>query len=83
MIKFAPVRSTPSASLKDEQLFDSLPDLILFITDRRRRLARYIGSSASCGSIVLEDLHLDDPRIGWKSVRKICVGSVCVGYCGE
>lgn len=83
MIRFAPVRSTLSASLKDELVFDSLPDLIRFVADRRRRLARYIGSSAICGSIVLDDLHLDDPRIGWRNVRRICVGSVCVGYCGE
>lgn len=88
MIKYIPIRNTPSACLKDELTFDSMADLVIFVSDLRSRISRYIGLAPVLpDQILVEDLHLDDPRIGLKHVCRISIVRSdvpqCVGYCGE
>lgn len=88
MIRYMPLRSTPSACLKEERVFESTHDMLTFVYEARRRFCSFVGSEPlRRDQIVLEDLHMDDPRISWKHIRKICViqnnRPQCIGYCGE
>ena len=82
MIKYRPVRRTLSASLKEEQIFATMDELLQFIAEKSRLLFNFIGRDAT-PQIIVTDPDGDDPRIGWKKVQSIYVGHVCVGFCGE
>ena len=85
MIRFRPERSTLSASLKDERVFPSLDDMLLFILDAGRKRAAYTGTAP----ITQQDVSLvscnPDNRLNlYRNERMIMIRrTFCVGYCGE
>lgn len=89
MIRFIPDRSSLSASLKEERVFDSLEELRDHLYDSLCRFCSFIGSSECPGldQICISDVQGDDPLTGYKNVRTVTVSlhSVlhCVGLCGE
>ena len=82
MIKYRPVRRTLSASLKEEQIFATMDELMQFVEDRARRFFRFVGCER-LPQIIIAEPDGDDLRIGWKNVQAIFVENKCVGYCGE
>ena len=84
MIKYVPIRFSISASVKDEQTFDTLDQMKLFLLNTAGRIALYIGKNAYIPSdIVICDSFGDDPYTGLKNVRPVLLKSRCIGYCGE
>lgn len=84
MIKYRPQRFSLSASVKDEQLFDTLDQMKLFILNTSGRIALYIGKKPFLpDDILIGDITGDDPVVGWKNVRPVCLKNTCIGYCGE
>lgn len=55
MIRFRPKRRTPSAEAKDEQIFQTVDELVAYLFDHFSRILRYIGSEVP--------LHRNDIRI--------------------
>ena len=89
-----PKRKTPSLSLKDEQIFDSVDDLKLHIHKIWCKVSAYLGEFEPIhpDEIVISDIIGNDPIIGLKNVREVCVkrttdiiykDPLCIGYCGE
>lgn len=94
MIRFRPRRHTLTLSLKDELIFESMDDMILFVFDRWRRIVSFMGSNDPfrIDEILISEIQGDDPRIGYKNVRRVCVSRMadesfktpcCIGFCGE
>lgn len=98
MILYRPHRGSLSASIKDEQMFNSIEEMKQFIHDEWCRICNFIGNKEpfSIDDIVVSEIIGDDPRIAWKNVRHVCVKRMwnenyiekystpqCIGYCGE
>lgn len=85
MIKYRPNRLTLSASLKDEQIFPSMDDLLSYIYEKARRIAVYVGSEPPATSDFTVSPFSDyNSLTGYRNERVIMFRSVeCVGYCGE
>lgn len=94
MIKYRPKMDNLKYSLRDEQIFDSMEDLIQYVFDGWRRVVSFMGSREPFRSdeIMISEIQGDDPRIGYKNVRLVCVSRMadivyksprCIGYCGE
>ena len=94
MIRYRPRRATLSLSVKDELVFDSLEDLHAYVLDRWRRVAAFLGASDPIRpeEVVICEASGDDPIIGLRNVRMICVTRTagvsypvphCIGFCGE
>ena len=85
MIRYAPVRRTPSASLKEEHIFENTDAMIKHLFDRWRRILAYVGEQDPLrpDQIVIRDVSGDDPIIGWKIVRDVFVKTIHIGFCTE
>ena len=84
MIRYLPMRQTPSASVKDEQIFDTLDQMKLYILDYMGRIARYIGHDPFLpGDIVFQDASEYDIVFGIKHARSVYLKTMCIGFCGE
>ena len=87
MIKYCPVRSSLSASIKEEETFSTMEDMIHFLHDRFSRIYTFIGAAAlfSLDEIQIGDARGDDARIGYRNVRQITLrhSGCCIGFCGE
>lgn len=85
MIRYRPNRLSLSASLKDEQVFPSLDDLLLHIYEKARRIALYIGTEPPVPSDFTVRACSDYNML--TGYRNECIilfrSSKCVGYCGE
>lgn len=94
MIKYRPKMDNLKYSLRDEQLFESMDDMLQFVFDRWRRVVSFMGSNEPFrfDEILISEIQGDDPRIGYKNVRRVCVSRMadkafttpcCIGFCGE
>lgn len=81
MIKFRPVRRSLSASIKDEETFCSVEEMLHFLRDRAGRIAAYIGSDLPV--ITISEADGDDRLTGYRSQRTVFSNSICIGFCGE
>lgn len=89
MIKFRPERASLSMSIKEEQIFASMEEMVNHVYERCKLVVDYIGS---CEPLHTHDIIVGTPcgsdaRIGWDNVRTIFVrrnsNLIIVGYCGE
>ena len=89
MIKYRPNRNTLSLSIKEEQIFDTMEDLLHFVYEHLKRVFAFIESEEPVfpEQIIVGDEGHDEPLIGWKNVRSISVirfsSPRTIGYCGE
>ena len=84
MIKYRPMRQSLSASVKEEQVFETIDKMILSILNTTGRMALYVGQKPYIpDDIVISDPDGDDPMVGWKNVRSISIKKKCIGFCGE
>ena len=87
MIRYLPVRSSLSSSLKDEETFSTMEDLLHFLYVRWSRIYAFIGAAAPLRpeEILIEDAHGDDQLVGYRNVRliRLARSNTCIGYCGE
>ena len=84
MIKFRPERKSLSDSIKEEQVFDSIEEMVSFIHERICRIYMYIGSpNPNASDIVIEREGPDNPLNAYRNERMISVYNHCIGYCGE
>ena len=81
MIKYRPVRRSLSASIKEEETFSTMEDLLHLLRERASHFAEYIGSEPP--EITVRESAADDPLTGYRNERCIYSGSVCIGFCGE
>ncbi len=84
MIKYIPIRFTLSASVKDEQIFDTLDQMKLFLLNTAGRIALYIGKMPYIpDDITICESSGDDPYTGLRNVHPVLLKNNCVGYYGE
>lgn len=85
MIKFRPNRFSLSASVKEEQIFSSLEELIHYLYEYGLRMSLYIGAEPPAPSdYTVSALSSDNIQTGYRNERAIMFRSItCVGYCGE
>ena len=91
MIRFRPHRSTLSASLKDEMLFDSVEEMISYVFDLWCRTALFIGAHhpPSRDEIFISEDGRRNPLVGYMEENRVLIPSlsgrmfrvpICVGY---
>lgn len=83
MIRYCPQRRTTSLSLKEEQLFDSVEEMLQYVYSRCVAFSAYVGSQPPAP----EDLAVV-PFSGFPHFyRDECMVTLrrdfCVGYCGQ
>jgi len=84
MIRYIPRRQTLSASVKDEQIFETFDQMKLFILNVTGRIALYVGGKPFLpDDIIIGDISGNDPMIGLKNVRAVHIKSMYIGCCGE
>ena len=87
MIKYRPVRSSISASIKEEETFSTMEDMLHFLHDRWSRIYAFIGSVVPFQpeEILIGESEGYDQLTGYRNVRRIRVARTghCIGYCGE
>ena len=84
MIRYRPLRQTLTASLKDEQIYDTLEAMTQDVFEHWRLIFSYIGADPlRPDQLVISSCSEDDPLIGWKNVRNVFVKNTCIGFCGE
>ena len=94
MIRFRPMRRTPTLSLKDELIFEDLDAMLRHVLDHWGRVADFLGASRPImpEDIIISDPAGDDPLIGLRNVRTVSVTRLsgaaysvpmCIGVCGE
>ncbi len=85
MIRYRPQRSTLSASFKDEQIFNTLGEMLQYIFERCHSFAHYVGSEPpALSDLDIVSLPQGHPFCGYRNECMIILRqSECVGYCGE
>ena len=85
MIKYRPVRWCLSASIKDEETFSTMEEMLHFIHDRERRFAVFVGSEPpAISDFTVSSPAADCPMTGYRNERVVLFRNInCVGYCGE
>jgi len=93
MIRFRPECESLSLSLRGEQVFDSMEEMLQHVHETWSRVSCFLGSEPlRPDEIVIADESEIDRRIGWKNVRSISIRRMidtvysvpmCIGYCGE
>ena len=93
MIRFRPECASLSLSLRQEQIFDSMEDMLQYVNETWSRVSCFLGSEPlRPEEIVIEYESEIDRRIGWKNVRSVSIRRMidsvysvpmCIGYCGE
>ena len=90
MIKYRPHRGGLAEAMKEVREFDTEEDLKAFVAKQWND--GYPVELFTAEDLVLGDVLGDDPRIGWKNVRHLCVKRMgkdvydvpqCIGWCGE
>ena len=81
MIKYRPVRRSLSASIKEEETFHTMEEMLHFLRDRAQRIAGSIGSEPHeiTGSASAEP----DLLTGCRIQRCVFCDSICIGYFNE
>ena len=85
MIRYRPVRNSISLSLKEEQVFQTVSDMLQYVFGRCVSYALYVGSRPpSFGDLAVVPMPGDDPATGYRNECMVTLRRVhCVGYCGE
>ena len=92
MIRYRPNHSTLNASIKDEELFDSLDDMISFIHASWSRSVAYMGAKEPFrpDEIIINGFGKFNPMTGYKSEHRVLVRRMtddvydvpmCIGFC--
>ena len=76
MIRYRPYRSSLSSSVKDEQIFSGTEELLSFILETWCRILSFTRAD-----IVIDTAAHPNPMVGYRSERRILIGSLCIGYC--
>ena len=91
MIRYRPHRSSLSASLKEEQIFDSLDEMFSYLLGYCGRLVRFMSAGAPFMSfaISISEHGHPNPMVGYKKEHKVLISrtadkfhgvSFCIGY---
>lgn len=91
MIRYRPYRVTLSASIKDEQIFDTMEDLLSYVVDYWGRVIRFMGGKNPLepGEIFIGDAGRRNPLTGYKNEHMVFASRMtdtaqrvplCIGY---
>ena len=91
MIRYRPHRSTISASLKDEQIFDSVEEMLSYVFDAWSRVVLFLGAEIppSQDEILIGEDGCHNPLVGYVDEHKVFVPRLtdklhrvplCIGY---
>ena len=92
MIRFRPNYEIMSESLKAEQTFDSIEDMVRSLCDQLHRVIRFIGSDRTITPdlLIVDDVPMFNPETGCENEHMVllkrmtsCLPPVCIGYCEE
>lgn len=94
MIRFCPSRRTPTASLKDELIFEDLDAMLRHVLSHYGAVADFLGSKRPLlpEEIIISEPAGDDPLICLRNVRTVSVTRLSdsvytvplsIGVCGE
>ena len=92
MIRYRPIRNTLTASLKDEELFNTVGEMLSSVHDSWRRVVLFMGSHRPfrAEEMVICGAGRPNPMTGYKDEHRILVSRmadqefsapVCIGYC--
>ena len=81
MIKYSPVRETLSASIKEEQVFDTVEEMKQYIFDWWSRII--VRKPLKPDDIRIEESGWNDFRIGYTNRRTVFIRQSAIGFCGE
>ena len=93
MIRFRPNVRSVSAAMKDEQVFDSVDDMMRYLHEAWSHVVEYMGSE---DPFRMEEITVDNGRslytIDLANTHKVCVARmkdkqysvpICIGFYGE
>jgi len=87
MIKFRPSRRTVSSSMKDEETFETVEEMLQYLSDRANRFFAYVGTDFHTTP---DDFILSKSwsvnTLDLKNTHRIIIKRAvpfCIGYCGE
>ena len=94
MIRFRPKRRTPTASLKDELVFENMDEMLRHVLAHWGNIADALGAKRPImpEDIIISEPTGDDPLICLRNVRTVSVTRLsgaaysvpmCIGVCGE
>ena len=85
MIKYRPARGSLSASIKEEETFRTMEDLLHFLHVRMSLACSFIGSPAALrpDDIRIGDDRADNQLTGYRNERGLFIRSHCIGYFSE
>jgi hypothetical protein len=87
MIRYVPNHSTISLSLKDEQIFESVEEMLQYLFDSWSRVVAYIGDKRPLRreEITVSKPLYNVPMFGLKNLYKVQNSRLpfCAGYYGE
>lgn len=92
MIRYRPHRPTLAASLKDEEIFETLDEMLYYVFEVWSRVVSYMGAEEPfCqDEIMINGCGRSNPMTGYRSEHKIMVSRmtdkirtvpICIGYC--
>ena len=92
MIRFRPNHVTLSASIKDEQIFSSMEDMLASVFDYWSRVVAFMGAADPFRpeEITISDSSRPNPDVGYRNEHKVFVSRMadnvypsplCIGYC--
>lgn len=94
MIRYRPNMDNIKYSLREEQIFDTVDDMLLYVFDHWSRVVSFMGARKPfrMEEIIISDLGRENALTGWKDEHMILVHRmkdnifplpICIGYCGE
>ena len=94
MIRYRPNIQNIKYSLRDEQVFDSVEDMLQYVFENWSRIVSYMGARNPfrMDEIIISELGQANTLTGWKDEHMILVKRmkdnifplpICIGYCGE
>lgn len=85
MIKYSPVRETLSASIKEEQIFDSIEDMKQYIFSLWSRIIAYVGirKPLAPDEIVFGESTGFDVFTGYRNTRNVFIRNKAIGFFDE
>lgn len=86
MIRYRPKRHTMTASLKDEEKFDSIQEMLDATFARLEKAMMYIGHEKTIrpDKLIIDSIGKSNPAVGYRDEHKIILRrekDLCIGYC--
>lgn len=94
MIKYRPNMDILKYSLREEEIFDTVDDMLLFVFEHWRRVVAFMGAKEPFrpDEITIGSAGTENRLTGWKEEHMVFVrrmtdrvfsNPMCIGFCGK